>query len=71
MTKQIDSFQAQEKEYSGTLVLGKTTPSIDLETEFDGEFPTEHITEEIMQNALAQLTGLQFCKFHRFIQRFL
>ena len=37
MTKQIDSFQAQEKEYSGTLVLGKTTPSIDLETEFDGQ----------------------------------
>ncbi|NBA75728.1 tRNA pseudouridine(55) synthase TruB [Emticicia sp. ODNR4P] len=57
MTKQIDSFQAQEKEYSGTLVLGKTTPSIDLETEFDGEYPTEHITEEIMQNALVQLTG--------------
>jgi tRNA pseudouridine55 synthase len=56
MTKQIDSFQAQEKEYSGTLVLGKTTPSIDLETEFDGEYPTEHITEEIMQNALVQLT---------------
>jgi hypothetical protein len=70
MTKQIDSFQAQEKEYSGTLVLGKTTPSIDLETEFDGEYPTEHITEEIMQNALVQLTG-QYCKFHRFILRFL
>ena len=34
MTKQIDQYQAQEKEYTGTLVLGKTTPSVDLETEF-------------------------------------
>jgi tRNA pseudouridine55 synthase len=57
MTKQIDSYQAQEKEYSGTLVLGKTTPSVDLETEFDAEFPTEHITSEIMEKALSSLTG--------------
>ena len=57
MTKQIDSYQAQEKEYSGVLVLGKTTPSVDLETEFDAEFPTEHITAEIMQEALKTLSG--------------
>ncbi|MDH4461829.1 MAG: tRNA pseudouridine(55) synthase TruB [Spirosomataceae bacterium] len=57
MTKQIDSYQGQEKEYSGTLVLGKTTPSVDLETEFDQEYPIDHITEEVMQQALAQFKG--------------
>jgi len=57
MTKQIDNYQGQEKEYSGTLVLGKTTPSIDLETEFDQEYPIDHITEEVMQQALAQFKG--------------
>ena len=57
MTKQIDEFQAQEKEYSGTLVLGKTTPSVDLETDFDEEFPTEHINQEVLQNALARFQG--------------
>lgn len=56
-TKQIDTYQAQEKEYTGTLVLGKTTPSIDLETGFDAEYPVDHITHEIMENARQQLTG--------------
>lgn len=56
-TKQIDTYQAQEKEYTGTLVLGKTTPSIDLETEFDAEYPTDHITAEILESARLALTG--------------
>jgi tRNA pseudouridine55 synthase len=58
MTKQIDTFQAQEKEYTGTLVLGKTTPSVDLETEFDAEFPTEHITQEAISQVVKQLSGM-------------
>jgi len=57
-TKQIDTYQAQEKEYTGTLVLGKTTPSIDLETEFDSESPTDHVTPEAMENSRLGLTGL-------------
>lgn len=57
MTKQIDNYQAKEKGYSGTLVLGKTTPSVDLETEFDAEFPTEHITKEVIENALKEFRG--------------
>jgi tRNA pseudouridine55 synthase len=57
MTKQIDSYQAQEKEYTGTLVLGKTTPSVDLETDFDGEFDVAGITPEMVREAAAQLTG--------------
>ena len=56
-TKEIESYQAQEKEYTGCLVLGKTTPSIDLETEFDGEFPTDHITTEKIQEVVLKLTG--------------
>jgi tRNA pseudouridine55 synthase len=56
-TKQIDTYQAQEKEYEGTLVLGKTTPSVDLETEFDQEYPTEHISREDLMEAARQLTG--------------
>ncbi|MBB6004450.1 tRNA pseudouridine(55) synthase TruB [Arcicella rosea] len=57
MTKQIDSFQAQEKEYSGTFVLGKTTPSIDLETAFEEELPIEHINENLLQDALSKFQG--------------
>ncbi|AFK05088.1 tRNA pseudouridine synthase B [Emticicia oligotrophica DSM 17448] len=57
MTKQIDTFQAQEKEYTGTLVLGKTTPSIDLETEFDAEYPIEHINSKTINEVVKQLSG--------------
>lgn len=57
MTKQIDSFQAQIKEYRGTLVLGSTTPSFDLETEINETFPTKHITEDLIHDATKQFTG--------------
>lgn len=57
MTKQIDTYQAQEKEYTGTLILGKTTPSVDLETTFDAEFDTAGITPEQIQEVAQQLTG--------------
>lgn len=57
MTKQIDQYQAQEKEYTGTLVLGKTTPSVDLETAFDAEFDTTGIAPDQIQEAARQLTG--------------
>ena len=57
MTKNIDSFQAQIKEYTGTFVLGGTTPSYDLETEIDQTYPTEHLTEELIHNVTAQFIG--------------
>jgi tRNA pseudouridine55 synthase len=57
MTKQIDQYQAQEKEYTGTLVLGKTTPSVDLETAVDAEFDTTGITPQHIAEAAQQLTG--------------
>ena len=57
MTKKVDEFQAEEKEYTGTFTLGSTTPSFDLETEVNQTFRTEHITEEIIRNAAKQFTG--------------
>lgn len=56
-TKTIDQIQAQEKEYTGVIQLGATTPSYDLETEIDQTFPTAHITLEKMQEAALKLTG--------------
>jgi len=57
MTKQIDTFQAQEKEYTGTFVLGQTTPSFDLETTVDQEKDITHITLKDIEEATQQLTG--------------
>lgn len=57
MTKQIDTFQAQIKEYTGTFVLGSTTPSFDLETEIDQNYPTEHITEALIKTTTSQFIG--------------
>ena len=45
-TKRIDEYQGLPKTYTGTLVLGKTTPSVDLETEFDSEKDYSHVTED-------------------------
>ena len=56
-TKQIDTYQAQEKEYTGTMILGKTTPSIDLETDFDAEFQIDHITEDLLEKTRLQFLG--------------
>lgn len=57
MTKQIDTFQGQIKEYTGTFVLGGTTPSYDLETEINETFPTKHITDDLIHEATSQFIG--------------
>lgn len=57
MTKQIEGFQAQEKEYTGTLVLGKTTPSLDLETEFNTEKDTSHLTPQDVEAVREKFLG--------------
>ena len=57
MTKRIDEFQGQEKEYIGTMILGATTPSYDLETEVDETFPFDHISEENLKNNCIQFIG--------------
>ncbi len=57
LTKQIDTFQAQEKEYTGTMVLGATTPSYDLETEVDQTFDLKGISEEKIKASCNQFLG--------------
>lgn len=56
-TKQIERLQAGVKEYIATIRLGATTPSFDLETEIDAEYPTEHITEEMVRETLRNFVG--------------
>lgn len=57
MTKKIDEYQAQEKEYEGELILGKTTPSFDLETEVDQEFDISSLTEEMIRQNVKGFIG--------------
>lgn len=56
-TKRINTYQDLGKTYTGKLVLGKTTPSVDLETEFDSKSPYEHITKADVNNAKEKQTG--------------
>lgn len=58
-TKKIDEIQTQEKEYTGVITLGATTSSYDLEREIDVEYPTEHITEELIKQTALQFIGEQ------------
>ena len=56
-TKQVDKLQSETKEYIAVLELGATTPSGDMEHEVDATYPTEHITREMVEEALRSLTG--------------
>ena len=56
-TKRIDELQAHVKEYVATLQLGATTPSFDLEKPVDQTYPTEHITETLLREALGRFLG--------------
>ena len=57
MTKQIDLFQGQKKEYTGTFTLGSTTPSYDLETEINHTFPIDHINDHLIHETTNQFIG--------------
>ena len=56
-TKQIEQLQAGIKEYSGTMVLGATTPCYDLEQAVDRLYPTRHITEKLIEKTRQQFVG--------------
>lgn len=56
-TKKIETYQAQHKEYTGTITLGETTPSYDLETEVDKTYPTDHITPEMIYETTKEFVG--------------
>ena len=57
MTKQIEAYQAQIKTYTGTMLLGQTTPTFDLESEPDQFFSTEGITEAQIDAARQKFIG--------------
>ena len=57
LTKQINEYQGQIKEYTGEFTIGATTPSYDLETKIDATFPITHITEELIHSTTKQFIG--------------
>ncbi|WP_394370093.1 tRNA pseudouridine(55) synthase TruB [Litoribacter ruber] len=69
-TKSIDTYQAQEKEYTGTFVLGSTTESFDLEREVVPVADPLHLTLDQIKGAVAELTGdiLQIPPMHSAIK---
>lgn len=56
-TKRINELMGLTKEYTGTITLGATTPSYDLETEINETFPTDHISDELIADALPRFIG--------------
>lgn len=56
-TKRINEFMGQAKEYTGTITLGGTTPSYDLETEINETFETKHISDEMIHAFAKAHTG--------------
>lgn len=58
LTKRIDDFQAQEKEYTGQLVIGQTTPSHDLETPISDAKDITHINSDLVRTATEKFTGV-------------
>ncbi len=59
-TKEISEFRGLDKTYSGTFCLGKTTPSFDMETEFDSEYGIEGVTAEKVTEASSAFLGKSF-----------
>ncbi|MBL4657431.1 MAG: tRNA pseudouridine(55) synthase, partial [Flavobacteriales bacterium] len=56
-TKRIEEIQTQNKEYKGTMILGSTTPSYDLETEADNTFPISDLHEEELLKTVLKFEG--------------
>lgn len=57
MTKEISIFQNQTKKYTGTFLIGTTTPSFDLETKPNNTFPINHINEDLIINTTKSFIG--------------
>lgn len=58
-TKTINDLMGLEKEYTGTFILGATTPCFDLEKPIDHHFETAHITDELIYETAKQFIGIQ------------
>jgi tRNA pseudouridine55 synthase len=59
-TKRIDEFQNLNKEYTAVIKFGQTTPSFDLESQVDKEYPADYITEELIREQLNHFLGEQY-----------
>lgn len=59
MTKKIEEFMAQEKEYTGSILLDHSRPSIDFETEPDAYYNYDHLTEECIEQCRKSFIGEQ------------
>lgn len=57
-TKNIDSYQAQIKEYTGIFTVGATTPSYDLETTIDKTYQISHINQSLIEETAKQFIGV-------------
>jgi tRNA pseudouridine55 synthase len=57
MTKRIEEFMGQEKEYTGKFVLGQITPSHDLETEVTEQKDISGLTKTLIKEATKNFTG--------------
>jgi len=70
-TKRINEYMSQEKEYTGTITLGATTPTYDLESEPQDFQPVEHISIQELEQAAKLLTGpiLQTPPIHSAIKK--
>lgn len=70
-TKRINEYMAQEKEYTGTITLGATTPTYDLESQPENPQPYNHITKAQLQQAAQQFTGaiMQIPPIHSAIKK--
>lgn len=58
-TKKIEEFRDLDKEYTALVRFGQTTPSFDLESDADGEYPAGHITEGLITEKLDGFLGEQ------------
>jgi tRNA pseudouridine55 synthase len=56
-TKIIGQFINESKEYLGEIRLGSTTPSFDLETEIDKEFPLPALDDKVLENISNNFSG--------------
>lgn len=56
-TKNIEQYQGLEKEYTGTIMLGATTPSYDMETQINERYSIAHITPELIKEAAKKFVG--------------
>ncbi len=56
-TKQINNYMGMTKEYAGSMVIGATTPTYDLESEPENFQSIDHITEEQIKDATKQFIG--------------